>query len=98
MSIKENTHLLLKKYVRRVPPVLTDELRNYILEELREIESVLSSNQDGVVETLNRLPNNPRIGMLKYFVNVEIANQDRTGLHVYTEDNEWRKVSLEAPY
>ncbi len=66
IELKEKKHLLLQKYVRRVPPVLEEALKTYLLEELRNIEAVLKANEDGIVETTDRLPKNPRIGMLRY--------------------------------
>ena len=98
MTLKDTLYLVLGRYVRRVPPQLERDLKRYILEELRTLETTLAGVSEASLQVVETVPDNPRIGTVRYFKDVVIDNTlndvTATGLHVYTETG-WEKLALE---
>ena len=98
MSLSDKIYVIINRYVRRVPPRLDDDLRRYLLEELRVVEASMASLTEATPQVVDALPKLPRIGTIRYFEEVVIDENGTdpavSGLHVYTE-NGWQKITIE---
>jgi hypothetical protein len=98
MTIRDTLYLVLGRYVRRVPPQLESDLKRYILEELRTLETTLTGLSEASLQVVETVQQNARIGTVRYFKDVVIGTPPNvvtaTGLHVYTETG-WEKLALE---
>ena len=92
MALSPKENVLVNRYARRQPSVLNDDVRQYLVEELREIEAALRSLTDGVIQVSDREPSDPLKGMVRYAVSPWDPLGDGTeGLVVYN-GNSWAAV------
>ena len=84
MSLSDKLNQLVTRYTRRQPPTLEADLRLYLQDELREIESSIRSLSDAAIQVADRAPDNPRKGMVRYAVTGwDPLGDGTTGLVVY---------------
>ena len=68
MTVNAKSNAVLTSYGRGIPPLLEEDLRNYIQDELQRIETSIRSLVTSGVEVLDVPPLNPIRGMVKYNV------------------------------
>lgn len=84
MSLSDKLNQLVTRYTRRQAPTLEADLRLYLQDELREIESSIRSLSDAAIQVADRAPDNPRKGMVRYAVTGwDPLGDGTTGLVVY---------------
>ena len=84
MAVNEKTNIVINGYLRGTPPVFQEGYTKYLQDELQRIEASLRSLVSAGVEVLDKPPQNPTKGMLKYNVSPWDALGDSSeGLVVY---------------
>lgn len=68
MAINPITDLLVQEYARQPEPVLSDDLRIFLRNELQRIEQSLTSLTQAAIQVADTPPENPVRGMVRYFV------------------------------
>lgn len=68
MSLSDKINVLVRSYTRRPTPTLEASMKNFIQEELREIEASVKSITDACIQVSNEAPSGPRKGMVRYAV------------------------------
>ena len=66
MAVNPKTNAVLNLYGRGIPPLLEEDLRAYIQDELQRIETSIRTLVTSGVEVLDEPPLNPIRGMIKY--------------------------------
>ena len=68
MSLSDKINILTRVYTRRPTPALEASFKNFIQDELREIEASLKSIADAAPQVAEDAPSSPRKGMVRYAV------------------------------
>jgi len=66
MAVNPKQNAVLNLYGRGIPPLLEEDLRGYIQDELQRIETSIRTLVTSGVEVLDEPPLNPIRGMIKY--------------------------------
>lgn len=92
MAVNPKSNAVLSGYSRGTTPILEEDLRNYIQEELQRIETSIRSLVTSGVEVLDEPPLNPIKGMVKFNILPWDALGDSSeGLVVY-DGTSWTDV------
>ena len=85
MAVNEKNNAVLTPYSRGLSPILEQDLRRYIQDELQKIETSIRSLVTSGVEVLDQPPLNPVRGTIKYNISPWDAIGDGSeGLLVYS--------------
>ena len=68
MALSDKVNSLTRIYTRRPTPALEASFKNFIQEELRELETSIRSIADASPQVSETAPSNPRKGMVRYAV------------------------------
>jgi hypothetical protein len=84
MAINQKTDQLVHDYVRRALPSLEASMKQYLSDELQNIERSLGSIGDASIQVADAPPANARKGMVRYAVSPwNPLGNSATGLMVY---------------
>jgi hypothetical protein len=102
MSLSDSIYTLVRRYIRRTPPVNNENLSRYFSDELQSLERALQTLVEAsivCVDHVDASEQTARDGMVRYFVNVTYRGQSNlNGLHVYSRTNGWQPVQLASAY
>jgi hypothetical protein len=82
MSLNDKTDLLVQDYTRQQYPQLEEGTRRYIQEELRRIQTAITSLTTAAIQVAEDEPENPVKGMIRYAVSPWNPGSG-DGLYVY---------------
>lgn len=68
MAINEKTEQLVHDYVRRALPSLEASMKQYLTDELQNIERSVGSLADAAIQVADAPPANVRKGMVRYAI------------------------------
>jgi len=92
MAVNEKRNVVLNPYNRGITPLLEQDLRKYIQDELQRIETSIRSLITAGVEVLDEPPLNPVRGMVKYNISPWDAIGDGSeGLLVFNGSS-WARI------
>ncbi|MGB0817856.1 MAG: hypothetical protein ACPGQQ_03030 [Candidatus Puniceispirillaceae bacterium] len=66
MAVNSKTHIVHQGYQRGKPPVLEQNIINYLQDELQRIETAIRTIGAGSIEVLDEPPINPLKGSVRY--------------------------------
>jgi len=92
MTVNPKRNAVLSLYGRGMPPLIEEDLRGYLQDELQRIETSIRSLVTSGVEVLDEPPLNPIRGMVKYNVSPwDALGNGSEGLIVYNGTS-WQAV------
>lgn len=68
MALSDKLNVLVRAYTRRPTPSLEASMKNFIQEELREIETSVKSIADACIQVSEQAPAGPRKGMVRFAI------------------------------
>ena len=84
MSLEDKVDILVRNYTRRPSPTSIESLMLFLSEELKTLELSIQSIADAVPQATDRVPENPRRGMVRYAVSPwDPLSNGYSGLVVY---------------
>lgn len=84
MSLEDKVDILVRNYTRRPSPTSIESLMLFLSEELKTLELSIQSIGDAVPQATDRVPENPRRGMVRYAVSPwDPLSNGYSGLVVY---------------
>lgn len=94
MATNDKTDALFTEYKRGQYPQLEDGIRRYIQDELQRIEISLQSAASTTVQVVDKPPQNPLKGHIRFAVSPwDPLGTGYSGLVVY-DGNIWRKITI----
>ncbi|MBN38590.1 MAG: hypothetical protein CMI29_09020 [Opitutae bacterium] len=94
MATNEKTDALFTEYKRGQYPQIEEGIRRYIQDELQRIEISLQSAASTAVQVVDKPPQNPLKGHIRFAVSPwDPLSTGYSGLVVY-DGNNWRKITI----
>lgn len=90
MALSDKTNLLVQDYTRQQYPQLEEGIRTYIQEELRRIQTSITSLTTAAIQVAEDEPENPVKGMIRYAVSPWNPGSG-DGLYIY-DGTSWNLV------